>query len=293
MHDTQENLVTATTIHAAFANESEQLSELVEEAIEKGDAEALYGALALCENGQKVSELFWEISNIASSVFMESDAAGEDVVEARLFLIPVLFMASQRPPDMLTDVVKTKLSKSLRKFGLINDNPAVIIRPEVLSVSDVPDLLARRQLLNDTLLAVTDGKVTPLERDIDEEGFSGDTLCLRFIAGVVIGGMEEVCFDLNDELEVRFQRWAKELSSILTTKKMDAHVLPVVDAYHAVLTAHITLASLLGSNVDQTNMEIQETSDGLVFSSGEQSFELLLPEKLMPKSAFLAGFIAN
>lgn len=291
MQDTQDT--PATAIHAAFANESEQLSELVEEAIEKGDAESLYGALALCEDGQKVSELFWEISNIASSVFMDTERGPEEVIEARLFLIPIVFMASQRPPDMLTGVIQTKLSKSLRKFGLINDNTTVIIRPEVLSVSDVPDLLARRQVLNDTLLAVTEGKVTPLERDIDEDGFSVDTLCLRFIAGVVIGGMEEVCFDLNDELEVRFQRWAKELSSILTTKKMDAHVLPVVDAYHAVLTAHITLASLLGSHLDHQNMDIRETSDGLVFSAGEQSFELLLPEKLLPKAAFLAGFISS
>ena len=67
MQDTPANPVTAAAIHAAFANESEQFSELVEDALDQGAAETLYDALALCDGGQQVSELFWEISNILNA----------------------------------------------------------------------------------------------------------------------------------------------------------------------------------------------------------------------------------
>jgi hypothetical protein len=199
------------------------LSESIYKLLHKGKEGVLRNALVMCSNIDEYED-FYEIMNSTCESYPLFD---EDCNEAFLFAIPIIFV-SDSSSQSISEIIDP-LTKSLRKFGLINEFPTVAMLPELYLPDELPIGFCERQDLLISFLEMFQGEenVGPqlIKREVDDN-LKGPILAvkLKFLVGSIVGNEEEFYFNC-DGYDKEEDDWSEYMNKLLTTEGVQANVL--------------------------------------------------------------------
>ncbi len=171
-----------------------RLADLVARALDTGTDKHVLRALEDLEDAHldEAAEMveFWADDAASTLPVMMQDADGVDIGELELFLVPVLMMVGSGHavptclPDSPQDDQRSPLdlcASSLRRYGLIGQEPSVAVLPWLYAYADLPVTWSGQRGLLRQFMAAIGGEPSRLPRPRQTDAGAQPTMVLRFV----------------------------------------------------------------------------------------------------------------
>lgn len=186
-------------------DESEsRLADLVARALDTGTDKHVLRAIADLEEAHcdDAAEMVADWAEDAASTLpvMVQQIGGVAGGELELFLAPVLLMvdaghaAALRLPDWPPDDPRSPLNlcaTSLRRYGLIGEEPSVAALPWLYAISDLPVTWSGQRGMLRQFLAAISGQPARLPQTRQTDAVTQPTIALRFVLFAIVSSLDD------------------------------------------------------------------------------------------------------